>query len=167
MMSVPHSMVLATYLGVQYDDCKRIIQRIIRTGEVEYYEKLSRESRSNIIKSGKIVRAVINKRINSTKTVTVYTWHYRSTKDCPEKLNEFYLIIGPTLASQIPPCRCDPMTYIKNGTTNHDDVIKWKHYPRYWPFVRGIHRSPVNSPHKGQWRGALMFSLICTEQIAE
>ena len=23
------------------------------------------------------------------------------------------------------------------------------------------HRSPVNSPHKGQWRGALMFSLIC------
>ena len=24
------------------------------------------------------------------------------------------------------------------------------------------HGSPVNSPHKGQWRGALMFSLICT-----
>ena len=32
----------------------------------------------------------------------------------------------------------------------HDDVIKWKHFPRYWPFVRGIHPSPVNSPHKGQ-----------------
>ena len=29
------------------------------------------------------------------------------------------------------------------------------------PFVRGIHRSPVNSPHKGQWRRALLFSLIC------
>ena len=43
----------------------------------------------------------------------------------------------------------------------HDDVIKWKHFPRFWPFVRGIHRSPVNSPHRGQWRGALMFSLIC------
>ena len=43
----------------------------------------------------------------------------------------------------------------------HDDSIKWKHFPRYWPFVRGIHRSQVNSPHKGQWRGALMFSLIC------
>ena len=27
--------------------------------------------------------------------------------------------------------------------------------------VRGIHRSPVNSLHKGQWRGYLMFSLIC------
>ena len=45
--------------------------------------------------------------------------------------------------------------------SHHDDVIKWKHFPRYWPFVRGIHRSPVNSPHKGQWRGALKFSLIC------
>ena len=43
----------------------------------------------------------------------------------------------------------------------HDDVIEWKHFPRYWPFVRGIHRSPVNSPHKRQWRGALMFTLIC------
>ena len=44
---------------------------------------------------------------------------------------------------------------------SHDDVIKWKRFPRYWPFVRGIHRSLVNSPHKSQWRGALMFSLIC------
>ena len=44
---------------------------------------------------------------------------------------------------------------------SHDDVIKWNHFPRYWPFVRGIHRSPVNSPHKGQWRGALMLSLFC------
>ena len=43
----------------------------------------------------------------------------------------------------------------------HHDVIKWKQFPRYWPFVWVIHRSPVNSPHKGQWRRALMFSLIC------
>ena len=47
-----------------------------------------------------------------------------------------------------------------------DAMPWWRHqmepFPRYWPFVRGIHRSPVNSPHKGQWRGALMFSLICT-----
>ena len=50
---------------------------------------------------------------------------------------------------------------LTTSVSTHDDVIKWKHFPRYWPFVRGIHRSPVNSPHKGQWRGALMFSLIC------
>ena len=45
---------------------------------------------------------------------------------------------------------------------DNDDVINWKLFPRNWPFVRGIDRSPVNSPHKGQWRGALMFSLICS-----
>ena len=43
----------------------------------------------------------------------------------------------------------------------HDGVIKWKHFPHYWSFVRGIYWSPVNSPQKGQLRGALMFSLIC------
>ena len=80
-----------------------------------------------------------------------------------------------------------------------DDVIKlkWKHFPRYWPFVRGIHRwqrpvthsfdvffdlrcflwfAPfvrgihrwlVNPSHKGQWRRALMFSLICARTNTE
>ena len=47
------------------------------------------------------------------------------------------------------------------GVYKHDDVINWKQFPRYWPFVQGNHRSPVNSPHKGQWRGALMFTLLC------
>ena len=23
---------------------------------------------------------------------------------------------------------------------HHDDVIEWKYFSRYWPFVRGIHR---------------------------
>ena len=45
--------------------------------------------------------------------------------------------------------------------SNHDDVIKWKYFPLYWPFVRGIHRSPGISPHKGQWCGSLVLSLIC------
>ena len=43
-----------------------------------------------------------------------------------------------------------------------DDVIKWKNFPRYWLFVRGEstgHRE--DSPHEGQWREALVFSLIC------
>ena len=44
-----------------------------------------------------------------------------------------------------------------NDRKCHDDVIKWTHFPRYWPF----HRSPANSPHKDQSRGALKLSLIC------
>ena len=42
----------------------------------------------------------------------------------------------------------------------------WRHQMKTFSallalFVWWIHRSSVNSPHKGQWRGALMFSLIC------
>ena len=61
----------------------------------------------------------------------------------------------------------DTMTSPNAETTKHiqsPSVVvsaKWKHFQRHWPFVRGIHRLPVNSPHKGQWRRELMFSLIC------
>ena len=60
------------------------------------------------------------------------------------------------------------MTIWKEYVPDEDltPVAWWRHqmeiFPRYWPFVRGIKRSAVNSPHKGQWRGALMFSWICT-----
>ena len=52
----------------------------------------------------------------------------------------------------------------------HDDVTKWKNFPRYWPFARGIsndkemhlyREAVISSVHKGQWREALVFSLIC------
>ena len=49
-------------------------------------------------------------------------------------------------------------------------ILSWwrhrmQHFSRYWHFVRGIPRSPANSPHKGQWRRALMFSLICANRL--
>ena len=41
----------------------------------------------------------------------------------------------------------------------------WRHqmetFSALLAICAGNHRSPVNSPHKGQWRGALMFPLIC------
>ena len=49
-----------------------------------------------------------------------------------------------------------------SASTSSRGIPWWRHQVKiYWPFVRGIHRSPVNSPHKGQWREALIFSLIC------
>ena len=37
--------------------------------------------------------------------------------------------------------------------------MKWKHFPYYWPFLKEIHRWPVDSPHKDRWRRTLMISL--------
>ena len=79
-------------------------------------------------------------------------WHWKCTRRtdmCPHiKFNYDWPIVTDNITTT---------AALKSIT--HDDFIKWKHFPRYWPFVRRIHGSPVNSPHKGQWRGALMFSL--------
>ena len=29
------------------------------------------------------------------------------------------------------------------------DIMAWERFPQHWPFVRGIHRSLADSPHKG------------------
>ena len=50
-----------------------------------------------------------------------------------------------------------------NPLTQQDN--KWHHqmetFSALLAICAGNHRSPVNSSHKGQWRGAVMFSLIC------
>ena len=62
-------------------------------------------------------------------------------------------------------CEAKKWTHSKRKGLWHDDIIKWKHFPHYWPFVQGIHRSPVNSQWcwaliNSQWCWALIFSLI-------
>ena len=40
-------------------------------------------------------------------------------------------------------CTCTSLADRQIADWLHDDIIKWKHFPRYWPFVRGTHRSSV------------------------
>ena len=52
---------------------------------------------------------------------------------------------------------------------SHKDVIKWKHFPRYWSFVRGIQRSLVNSlnietPSRSLWRHCNAVARECCER---
>ena len=50
----------------------------------------------------------------------------------------------------------------------HDDVIKWKHFPRYWPFVRGIHRSPMNTAQiPVTWSFDIFFDLILNKRLSK
>ena len=71
-------------------------------------------------------------------------------------------VVFPVQRKNLEPLNLSHQTYkYPKRKEYHDDVIKRIHFPRYWPFVRGIHRLPVNSLHKSQWRGALIFSLIC------
>ena len=55
--------------------------------------------------------------------------------------------------------------YLLVPYSRHITNIWWRHQMETFSALlylcAGIHRSPVNSPHIGQWRGALMLSLIC------
>ena len=43
----------------------------------------------------------------------------------------------------------------------HDDSSNRNIFRVTGHLCGGIHWSPVNSPHKGRWHGAVMFTLIC------
>ena len=67
------------------------------------------------------------------------------------------------------------MRAICMGDNNHEDIAAiWAGMTRIWKPIMMTSSmeiffallaicagNPVNSPHKGQWRGALMFSMIC------
>ena len=100
-----------------------------------------------------------------------YVWHHhqyfpayiysrRSSKDVMVKKNNYY----PTMPSYV----IKKMRLYIWSRTKHDynfcclyQIAPWWHHLRHWSFVRGIHRSPVNSTNKGQWCGFVIFSLIC------
>ena len=65
-----------------------------------------------------------------------------------------FRLVGSAATSQI-------KRHARKSLLTHDDVINGNIFRVSGLFVRGIHWSPVNSPHKGQWLGALIFSLIC------
>ena len=71
--------------------------------------------------------------------VTCNQWHFQCNSQRLVCMNNVCMVCAPASAISWP---------------IPEDVIKWKHFPRYWPLC-------VNSRHKGKWRGALMFSLIC------
>ena len=43
----------------------------------------------------------------------------------------------------------------------HDDVSKWKRFPRHWPLCEVKPSVTGGFLQKGQWHGALTFSLVC------
>ena len=55
-----------------------------------------------------------------------------------------------------------------NDLLDHYNIVTWKRFSRYWPFVRGIHQSMLHSPsQKASKCGALVCSLVLAEQNIE
>ena len=78
----------------------------------------------------------INQRlIKSYCTTWPFAGHYRSANT-----KRYWLIDNCCLFVSATWSACNVTHDISRA---HDAVIKWKHFSLYWPFVRGIHRSPV------------------------
>ena len=61
---------------------------------------------------------------------------------------------------------CNPENILRSTGTKPQEHIAWwrrqmETFSALLALCAGNSPVPVNSPHKGQWRGALMFSLIC------
>ena len=102
--------------------------------------------------------------MDSCDLVYYFSGLHRRDK-CPNGIEVTLKYIGKLASMKSQKNKREPCAWFVRNTVPryplHDDVIKWRNFPRYWPFVGVIHRSPMNSPHKGHWRGTLMFSLIC------
>ena len=61
---------------------------------------------------------------------------------------------------------CGANVLLMEWQVQHDDVIKWKHFPLYWPFVRGIHRSITEASDAELW-SFLWFARTKIEQTIE
>ena len=76
-------------------------------------------------------------------------------------------VIMSAMASQITSLAIVYSTVYNNGLS---DQGKYQN-SALMAFVRGIHRSPVNSPHKGQWRGNCFhlmtssYRLTCCQSV--
>ena len=75
--------------------------------------------------------------------------------------------LGP--GHEQPCCRLNSPGILQSGhqgDCHYSGLSWWRHQMETFSALpalcAGNSPVPVNSPHKGQWRGALMFSLICT-----
>ena len=103
---------------------------------------------------------------------TILTYHQcgfreylRKTKQHDQvSCHSMKLIIICYHVLNLPRLQSVPMAY-NHPATSAEQTGVWYHQMKHFrvigPLCGGIIRSPVNSPHKGQWCGALMFSLIC------
>ena len=77
----------------------------------------------------------------------VMTSHMTNSRDLWTMTREGYYGVSLPVVNYTKAIYGPNSSYLTHGINHkHDDVIKWKHFPRNWPFVRGIHRFPTQRP---------------------
>ena len=110
--------------------------------------------------SNQNVLVVFSWSLLTSKTILVY--YYQTGLEVPQwNWCDFYINRQPSSLEFLCVTQ-SKRSHLKSPS--YDDAIKWKHFPRYWPFVLGIDRSPMNSPHKGF---DVFFDLRLNQQLSK
>lgn len=103
----------------KYKDYKRLLNRLLRITEREYYQNLLDKHKRNIKKIWNILKEVINKK---SRNVTNYFYvNNELTKDkntIANSFNNFFANVGQNLAKSIPASSTSPLTYLKGDFAN-------------------------------------------------
>jgi hypothetical protein len=99
---------------VAYNDYKKALRSILRRAERQHYDDLFLRLRNNMRKSWDVIKEVMHIQRTSNPKIALMIDN-KETSDPLEvanAFNSFFSKVGPNLASKIPRCDRDPLSYI-------------------------------------------------------
>ena len=103
----------------EYKEYKRVLTKTIITNEKMHVQNLLEINKSNLNKSWKIIKSILNKNHNKNIQTTFCSNGEQITdkKEIAEKFNNFFVNIGPTLSKKIPFTEGDIQDYLTRTQT--------------------------------------------------
>ena len=109
-----------SYNEMMYKTHRNRTDKLRLKAERDYYSNLLEASKSNMKKTWGILKTVINKKKDS-RIQSVFKVNDETISDkkvIAEKFNDFFVNVGPNLASKIPQQNASPINYLGDSVTN-------------------------------------------------
>ena len=122
----PFRRLPTTYSKVIYKQYRQNLNKLLRKAERNYYDFILKQNQNNIKMSWQIIKQVINK--NKYKSMTcdkllVDNKVVTNKTDIANTFNNYFVNVGPSLASQIPNSNKNPISYINHAVV--ESMYAW------------------------------------------
>jgi hypothetical protein len=97
-----------------YTKKKNILTSVLRSAKKNYFFNQFEREKNNIKNTWKLINTVINKDVSQQKIsgITHNGIYTENSSSISEHFNNYFANIGPSLASKIPPCNSNFMSYL-------------------------------------------------------
>ena len=95
---------------LHYTQYRNKLTSILHKAEKQHYDNLFDANKNNIKKSWELISEIINKK-KPQNIIPKFTDN-DDDKSIADKFNRFFVNVGPSLASKIPPTDVDPLSYL-------------------------------------------------------